>query len=213
MTKSIVVLISGSGSNLQALLDHFAGQPHLARISAVFSNRADAYGLERAAKAGVPSHVLSHRDYADRLAFDQAMIEQIDPYQPDLVVLAGFMRILTPEFTRHYAGRLVNIHPSLLPKYKGLDTHQRALDAGDTEHGCSVHFVTQELDGGPVIIQAKTTISDDDSADTLAQKIHRLEHRIYPQAVQWFAEDRLQLEPRGAVLDDIVLPPTGHCPE
>ena len=207
--KSIVVLISGSGSNLQALLDHFADRPQLARISAVLSKRADAYGLERAANAGVPTHVLSHRDYADRLSFDQAMMEQIDQYQPDLVILAGFMRILTPEFTRHYAGRLFNIHPSLLPKYKGLDTHQRALDAGDAEHGCSVHFVTEELDGGPVIIQARTAIAEGDCADSLAQKVHVLEHRIYPLAVQWFAEERLKLDANGAVLDGSPLPPAG----
>ncbi|MBS7325671.1 MAG: phosphoribosylglycinamide formyltransferase [Thiopseudomonas sp.] len=207
--KSIVVLISGSGSNLQALLDHFADQPDVARISAVFSNKADAYGLERAAKAGVPSHVLSHRDYADRLSFDQAMMAQIDQYQPDLVILAGFMRILTPEFTRHYAGRLLNIHPSLLPKYKGLDTHQRALAAGDSEHGCSVHFVTEELDGGPVIIQARTAVAAQDDADSLAHKVHALEHRIYPLAAQWFVEGRLQLANNCAVLNGAVLPVCG----
>ncbi len=208
--KSIVVLISGSGSNLQALLDHFAGQPQRARISAVLSNKADAFGLERAARAGVPTHVLSHRDYADRLSFDHAMMEQIDPYQPDLVVLAGFMRILTPEFTRHYAGRLFNIHPSLLPKYKGLDTHQRALDAGDAEHGCSVHFVTEELDGGPVIIQARTAITANDTADSLAQKVHALEHQIYPLAAQWFVEGRLKLAADGAVFDGSLLPASGQ---
>lgn len=210
MAKSIVVLISGSGSNLQALLDHFAPQPELARISAVLSNKAEAYGLERAAKAGVPGHVLSHRDYADRLSFDQAMIEQIDQYQPDLVVLAGFMRILTPEFTRHYAGKLVNIHPSLLPNYKGLDTHQRVLDAGDSMHGCSVHFVTEELDDGAVIIQAQTSIAADDNADSLAQKVHVLEHQIYPLAAQWFVEGRLKLVNGSAVLDGSVLPAQGH---
>lgn len=208
--KSIVVLISGSGSNLQALLDHFADQPERARISAVISNRADAYGLERAKTAGVPTHVLSHRDYPDRLSFDLAMTEVIDRYQPDLVILAGFMRILTPEFSEHYNGRLFNIHPSLLPKYKGLDTHQRALDAGDSEHGCSVHFVTAELDGGPVIIQSRTPVQPDDTVDSLAQKVHQLEHRIYPLAAQWFVDGRLQLEARGVVLDDRLLPPTGH---
>ena len=208
--KSIVVLISGSGSNLQALLDHFANQPDTARITAVISNKADAFGLQRAAKANVPTHVLSHRDYPDRTSFDQAMQQQIDQYQPDLVVLAGFMRILTPEFTDHYAGRLLNIHPSLLPKYKGLDTHQRAIAAGDQEHGCSVHFVTSELDGGPVVIQARTSITADETADTLAQKVHILEHQIYPQAVQWFVDGRLQLESHGAVLDDILLP--ANCP-
>ncbi len=208
--KSIVVLISGSGSNLQALLDHFADQPERARISAVISNRADAYGLERAKAAGVPAHVLSHRDYPDRPSFDRALAEVINRYQPDLVVLAGFMRILTPEFTDRYTGRLFNIHPSLLPKYKGLDTHQRALDAGDTEHGCSVHFVTSELDGGPVIIQARTPILPGDSAENLAQRVHQLEHRIYPLAAQWFVDGRLQLEAGTVVLDGTVLPSGGQ---
>ena len=208
--KSSVVLISGSGSNLQALLDHFADQPERARISAVISNRADAYGLERAKAAGVPAHVLSHRDYPDRPSFDRALAEVINRYQPDLVVLAGFMRILTPEFTDRYIGRLFNIHPSLLPKYKGLDTHQRALDAGDTEHGCSVHFVTSELDGGPVIIQARTPILPGDSAENLAQRVHQLEHRIYPLAAQWFVDGRLQLEAGTVVLDGTVLPSGGQ---
>ena len=208
--KSSVVLISGSGRNLQALLDHFADQPERARISAVISNRADAYGLERAKAAGVPAHVLSHRDYPDRPSFDRALAEVINRYQPDLVVLAGFMRILTPEFTDRYIGRLFNIHPSLLPKYKGLDTHQRALDAGDTEHGCSVHFVTSELDGGPVIIQARTPILPGDSAENLAQRVHQLEHRIYPLAAQWFVDGRLQLEAGTVVLDGTVLPSGGQ---
>ncbi len=210
VAKSIVVLISGSGSNLQALLDHFAGQPDKARISAVISNRADAYGLERARAADVPTHVLSHRDYPDRSSFDLAMAGHIDRYQPDLVILAGFMRILTPEFTDRYAGRLFNIHPSLLPKYKGLDTHQRALDAGDREHGCSVHFVTSELDGGPVIIQARTAIRPGDDADSLAQRVHQLEHQIYPLAAQWFVDGRLQLGPQGVVLDNMPLSPGGR---
>lgn len=208
--KSIVVLISGSGSNLQALLDHFANRTDKARITAVFSNKADAFGLERAAKAGLPCHVLSHRDYPDRVSFDRAMAAAVDQYLPDLVILAGFMRILTPEFTGHYAGRLFNIHPSLLPKYKGLDTHQRALDAGDSEHGCSVHFVTSELDGGPVIVQARTAVLPEDNADSLAQRVHQLEHQIYPLAAQWFVDGRLQLGPQGAVLDGIELPSGGH---
>lgn len=208
--QSIVVLISGSGSNLQALLEHFAKQPDKAKITAVFSNKADAYGLQRAALAGVPCHVLSHRDYPDRSSFDRAMAAAVDQYQPDLVILAGFMRILTPEFTDHYAGRLLNIHPSLLPKHKGLDTHQRALDAGDSEHGCSVHFVTSELDGGPVIVQARTAVLPEDNAVSLAQKVHQLEHQIYPLAAQWFIDGRLQLGPQGAVLDGIELPPGGQ---
>ena len=140
-TCNIVVLISGSGSNLQAIIDGLAGHP-IARICAVVSNRADAYGLIRAEQAGIAQHVLNHKDFTDRLAFDTALISVIDQYQPDLVVLAGFMRILTPAFARHYTQRLLNIHPSLLPKHKGLNTHQRAIDSGDTEHGCSVHFVT-----------------------------------------------------------------------
>lgn len=208
-TCSVVVLISGSGSNLQALLNHFQDNESVT-ISAVISNKADAFGLQRAARAGVPTQVLSHRDYSDRLAFDQALIQVIDQYQPDLVVLAGFMRILTPEFTQHYQQRLMNIHPSLLPKYKGLDTHQRALEAGDTEHGCSVHFVTEHLDGGPVIIQASIAIEADDNVDSLAQKIHQLEHQIYPLAVQWFAEGRLQLANNTVVLDGHVLSNTGY---
>lgn len=208
-TCSVVVLISGSGSNLQALLNHFQDNESVT-ISAVISNKADAFGLQRAARAGVPTQVLSHRDYSDRLAFDQALIQVIDQYQPDLVVLAGFMRILTPEFTQHYQQRLMNIHPSLLPKYKGLDTHQRALEAGDTEHGCSVHFVTEHLDGGPVIIQASIAIEANDNVDSLAQKIHQLEHQIYPLAVQWFAEGRLQLANNAVVLDGHVLSNTGY---
>src|SRR5690554_3085301 len=197
---NIVVLISGSGSNLQAIIDDLAEHP-TAKIRAVVSNRADAYGLVRSQQAGIAQHILNHKVFADRLAFDQALIQVIDQYQPDLVVLAGFMRILTPEFTQHYQQRLMNIHPSLLPKYKGLDTHQRALEAGDTEHGCSVHFVTEHLDGGPVIIQASIAIEADDNADSLAQKIHQLEHQIYPLAVQWFAEGRLQLANNTVVLD------------
>lgn len=206
---SVVVLISGSGSNLQAILNH-SQQDGLVSISAVISNKADAFGLQRATRAGIPTQVLSHRDYPDRSAFDQALMTVIDQYQPDLVVLAGFMRILTPEFTRHYQQRLMNIHPSLLPKYKGLDTHERALQAGDIEHGCSVHFVTEHLDGGPVIIQASTAIDAQDDAESLAQKVHQLEHQIYPLAVQWFAEGRLQLDDNNVVLDGQVLPNTGY---
>ncbi|HHX34101.1 MAG TPA: phosphoribosylglycinamide formyltransferase [Gammaproteobacteria bacterium] len=207
-TCNIVVLISGSGSNLQAIIDDLADHPN-ARISAVISNRADAYGLVRAEQAGIAQHVLNHKDFADRLAFDSALIEVIDQHQPDLVVLAGFMRILTPEFTRHYAQRLLNIHPSLLPKYKGLDTHQRAIAAGDKEHGCSVHFVTEELDGGPVVIQAVLQINPDDTPDQLARRVHTLEHQIYPLAVRWFADGRLHLSQQGAVLDEQPLASNG----
>ncbi|MCF7203214.1 phosphoribosylglycinamide formyltransferase [Pseudomonas oligotrophica] len=210
MTCNVVVLISGSGSNLQALID--SQQPdNPMRIVAVISNRADAYGLERAKTAGIATRVLSHRDYSDREAFDGALVEAIDACQPDLVVLAGFMRILTPGFVRHYQGRLLNIHPSLLPRHKGLDTHRRALEAGDREHGCSVHFVTEELDGGPVAIQASILIGAGDDLDSLANRVHEQEHRIYPLAVRWFAEGRLRLAEQGAMLDGHLLPASGYC--
>ncbi|EQM75036.1 phosphoribosylglycinamide formyltransferase [Pseudomonas stutzeri] len=208
-TCNIVVLISGSGSNLQALIDSLdANNP--ARICAVVSNRAEAFGLQRAQAAGIATHLVRHKDYADREAFDAAMMDIIDTHQPNLVVLAGFMRILTPGFVRHYQGRLLNIHPSLLPKYKGLDTHRRALDAGDREHGCSVHFVTEELDGGPVAIQAAFTVEPGDSIDKLTERVHAAEHVIYPLAVRWFAEGRLRLAEQGAMLDETLLPATGH---
>ncbi|MBT8767619.1 phosphoribosylglycinamide formyltransferase [Metapseudomonas boanensis] len=206
----VVVLISGSGSNLQALIDSTTGCDHPARICAVVSNRADAFGLERARRAGIETRVLDHKAYADREAFDAALIEVIDAFSPHLVVLAGFMRILTPGFVRHYQGRLLNIHPSLLPKYKGLHTHQRALEAGDTEHGCSVHFVTEELDGGPLVVQAVIPVQSDDTPESLAQRVHVQEHRIYPLAMRWFAEDRLRLTPTGAELDGQELPASGQ---
>ncbi|KAA0875151.1 phosphoribosylglycinamide formyltransferase [Nitrincola tapanii] len=205
MSARVVVLISGSGSNLQAILDKIeAGQ-----VVAVISNRADAFGLKRAELAGIPSQILDHKGFSDRLSFDQAMMQAIDTYQPDLVVLAGFMRILSPEFVQHYSGRLFNIHPSLLPLYKGMHTHQRALDAGDLEHGCSVHFVTEELDGGPLVIQAKTPILTSDDAASLQERVHSLEHIIYPLAVDWFCAGRLRLTAEGVWLDDQLLPASG----
>jgi phosphoribosylglycinamide formyltransferase-1 len=206
---NVVVLISGSGSNLQALIDSL-GADNPVRICAVVSNRAEAFGLQRAQAAGIATHVVQHKDFADREAFDAALMALIDTHQPELVVLAGFMRILTPGFVRHYQGRLVNIHPSLLPKYKGLDTHRRALEAGDREHGCSVHFVTEELDGGPVAIQAVFTFEADERIDKLTDRVHAAEHIIYPLAVRWFAEGRLRLAEQGAMLDGILLPATGH---
>jgi phosphoribosylglycinamide formyltransferase 1 len=210
MPCNVVVLISGSGSNLQALIDSIAHDGNPARIAAVISNRADAYGLTRAQNAGIATAVLDHKQFDGREAFDAALVEAIDAHQPDLVVLAGFMRILSPGFVQHYAGRLLNIHPSLLPKYKGLHTHQRALEAGDSEHGCSVHFVTEELDGGPLVVQAVIPVLADDSAESLAQRVHDQEHRIYPLAVRWFAEGRLRLSAQGALLDGQVLPDSGH---
>ncbi len=198
---SVVVLISGNGSNLQALIDAAEQHGYPARISAVISNRRQVRGLQRAEDAGIEWRVLSHRDYNDRGAYDQALMELIDSFEPGLVALAGFMRILTPGFVAHYNGRLLNIHPSLLPKFKGLNTHQRALEAGETEHGASVHFVTPELDGGPLALQSSVPVNPADSDETLAARVLEQEHIIYPQAVKWFAEGRLKLVDGVAMLD------------
>lgn len=209
-TCDVVVLLSGTGGNLQAMIDSFKGGDHPARIRAVISNRADAFGLQRARDAGIDTRVLDHKDYEGREAFDAALIEVIDTYQPKLVVLAGFMRILTAGFVRHYQGRLLNIHPSLLPLYKGLHTHQRVLDAGDAEHGCTVHFVTEELDGGPLVVQSVISVEPDDTPSTLAQRVHVQEHQIYPLAIRWFAEGRLSLGAEGALLDGQLIAANGH---
>ena len=186
----LVVLISGNGSNLQAIIDDIANNNLPAQVVAVISNKADAYGLERAKQAGIEQRVLSHKNYDSREQFDIALKDLIDSFQPDLVILAGFMRILSNEFVEHYLNKMMNIHPSLLPKYKGLNTHQRAIDAGDKEHGCSVHFVTPELDDGPVILQAKVAIKENDTAETLAARVHEQEHIIYPNAIRLFAEEK-----------------------
>lgn len=211
--KKIVVLISGSGSNLQALIDACQHQHINATICAVFSNRAKAYGLQRAAHAGIDAHALKGSDYPDRDAFDQALANEIDRYQPDLLVLAGYMRILSAEFVQHYAGRMLNIHPSLLPKYPGLDTHHKAITSGDSEHGTSVHFVTEALDGGPVILQAKVPIFADDTEEELVARVLTQEHRIYPLVVNWFIEGRLQMRDGQAWLDSVALPPQGYAAE
>jgi len=192
--KKVAVLISGNGSNLQALIDYQRLHADSFEIVTVLSNRPDAYGIERAEKAGIMTIVLDHNDYDSREAFDKMMIGLLDAMEPDLLVLAGFMRILTPEFTQHYAGKMLNIHPSLLPKYPGLNTHQKAIEAGDKEHGLSIHFVTAELDGGPVILQASTEIARDDNAESLQQKVHKLEHLTYPLVVDWFCQDKLCLQ-------------------
>lgn len=185
---SVVVLISGRGSNLRAILD--AGVP----VSAVISNRADAAGLALAAGRGVPTAVVEHRRFATREAFDVALAAEIDRYSPRLVVLAGFMRILTPGFVARYADRLINIHPSLLPEFPGLDTHARAIAAGARRHGCTVHFVTADLDYGPVIAQASVPVEPGDSPETLAARVLAEEHRLYPRAIRWFLDGRLSLE-------------------
>lgn len=201
----LVVLISGRGSNLQAILDGATGGTLPAEIRAVISNRPDAYGLERARQAGVPAAIVDHKAFPDRPTFEVALRERIDAEQPDLVILAGFMRILSPEFVEHYQGRLLNIHPSLLPKYRGLHTHERALATGDREHGASVHFVIPELDSGPVIVQARVPVLPDDDPDTLAARVLAQEHRIYPLAIRWFAEGRVRMQGDNVVFDDKLL--------
>lgn len=213
MTRRIVVLISGGGTNLQAIIDACKTPDYPGSVVAVLSNKDSAYGLTRAQNEGIATEVLSHQAFESRDTYDQALVKAIDEYQPDLIVLAGFMRILTPDFVEHYKGKLLNIHPSLLPKYQGLNTHQRAIDAGDTEHGVSVHFVTEELDGGPVILQAKVPVFDTDSADELAVRVHEQEHRIYPLVVKWFCQGRLQMTDDSAQLDNSVLPQSGYASE
>ncbi len=211
--KNIVVLISGNGSNLQAVIDACENGSIEGKVSAVFSNKADAYGLERAKRSGIDARAVSHKDFESREAFDLALMGEIDQYQPDLIILAGYMRILSEEFVRHYMGKMINIHPSLLPKYPGLHTHQRAIDAGDEEHGTSVHFVTEELDGGPVILQAKVPVFENDSADALAERIQTQEHRIYPLVAQWFVTNRLTMQDDKAVLDGLILSEHGYAEE
>ncbi len=207
--KRLVILISGSGSNLQAFIDHCASGQLQAQIVAVICNKPGAYGLERAAQAGINTHVIEHGDYANRESFDAALADLVDSYQADAVILAGFMRILTPVFVDRFLGRLLNIHPSLLPKYPGLNTHQRAIDAQDSHAGVSVHFVTAELDGGPVILQAEQAIEAQDTAESLAKKVLHKEHIIYPMATNWLLTGRLALHEDGAYLDGKILPKTG----
>ncbi|NBR28284.1 MAG: phosphoribosylglycinamide formyltransferase [Betaproteobacteria bacterium] len=194
--KKIVILISGRGSNMQAILE--ARLP--LTVAAVISNDPAAAGLATAQQHGVATQVVDHRAFGDRAAFDRALAAAIDAFSPDLVVLAGFMRILTAEFVDHYRGRILNIHPSLLPSFTGLHTHRRALEAGVKAHGCSVHFVTPELDHGPIVAQAVVPVLDGDSEDTLAARVLAQEHRIYPQAVEWFCAGRLTITPQGTVV-------------
>ncbi|PPE73501.1 phosphoribosylglycinamide formyltransferase [Solimonas fluminis] len=192
--KRVVVLISGGGRNLQALLDAGADGRLGAHIVAVVSNRADAYGLERARRAGVPAQVLPHADFPSREAFDAALAELIEGYRPDIVVMAGFMRVVGAAFVRRFLGRMINIHPSLLPRHPGLKTHQKVVEAGDREHGATVHFVTEELDGGPAIIQGQFSVTAQDTPETLAERVMQdVELKIYPQAVAWMARGRIGL--------------------
>ncbi|MAX52275.1 MAG: phosphoribosylglycinamide formyltransferase [Methylophaga sp.] len=180
----LVILISGRGSNMRSIIEAIDAQQIDATVSAVISNRPDAAGLDYAKAQSIATAVVDHKTFSDRDSFDKALAERIDDYKPDFVILAGFMRILTSGFVEHYRNKLINIHPSLLPKFKGLNTHQRAIDAGEKEHGASVHFVTAELDDGPVIMQAKVNILADDSAESLAARVLEQEHQLYPAAIQ-----------------------------
>ncbi|MDD1784138.1 phosphoribosylglycinamide formyltransferase [Enterovibrio sp. ZSDZ35] len=208
--KKLVVLVSGNGSNLQAIIDRCHDQNGMT-VSAVIANKVDAYGLTRAKEAGIEAVVVPSKGITDRSEYDSQLMATIDEFAPDLIVLAGFMRILTPEFVRHYQGKMLNIHPSLLPKYTGLNTHQRAIDAGDEEHGTSVHFVTEELDGGPVILQARVPIFEDDDVDAVFARVQEQEHRIYPLVVEWFCQGRLSMVDGKAKLDDDVLGSHGYA--
>ncbi len=196
-----VILISGRGSNMQAIAERAASDALPIEIRAVISDRPEAVGLGIAAGMGLPASALSPKGFVDRAAYDTALASLVNSYTPRLIVLAGFMRILTPHFIGAFAGRILNIHPSLLPKYRGLHTHRRVLEAGDAVHGVSVHFVTEELDGGPVIIQAMVPVLPSDTEATLSARVQRQEHRIYPQAIDWFARGRLELKGQQAWLD------------
>mgnify|MGYP001820997099 CR=1 FL=1 len=197
----LVVLISGNGSNLGAIIKEIQQGSLDAEIVEVLSNRSGVYGLTRAKEANIPASVIDHNDYASREDFDQALINKIDQHNPDLIVLAGFMRILTDAFVEHYMGKLINIHPSLLPKYQGLNTHQRVLDAGDSEHGATVHYVIPELDSGPVILQARLPVQERDDANSLKERIHRLEHQLYPEAIRRIASGQVTFS-KGVVYYD-----------
>ena len=213
-TKKIAVLISGSGSNLQAIIDKLHNQKitdEQFEIVAVISNKAEAFGLERAKKADINTLFIDDKGAISRVDYDQKLMNEIDKLDVDIIVLAGFMRILSANFVNKYAGKILNIHPSLLPKYTGLNTHQRAIDANDHEHGASVHFVTAELDGGPVILQAKVPVFDDDNADDLAERVLTQEHQIYPLVIQWFLTERLLMDNEQAVLDGLILAKNGYA--
>lgn len=209
--KNIVVLISGNGTNLQAIIDAVeAGRIH-GKIVGVISNKATAYGLERATLAGIPTFVFQRNQFESNVAMDNAIATQLEQLQADLIVLAGYMKILSAPFTQRFAGKILNIHPSLLPKYAGLNTHQRAMESGDTEHGMSIHFVNEEVDGGAVVLQAKVPIYRDDTLEEVMERVHEQEHRCYPLVIQWFCSDRLCLKAGKAYLDTQLLPPEGYA--
>jgi phosphoribosylglycinamide formyltransferase-1 len=197
----IVVLISGGGSNLQTIIDRIADNTINAEICAVISNKPDAYGIKRAQKANIPTEIIDHSQYDSRESFDAELTRRIEKYQPELIVLAGFMRILSDDFVNHFYGKMINIHPSLLPKYRGLHTHKRALDAGDSQHGLSIHYVSAKLDGGPVILQKTVPVLENDTESSLAERVLAQEHIAYPQVIQWFSQGRLQLIDNQVILD------------
>lgn len=198
-----VVLISGNGSNLQSIIDHSTAID--LDIKAVISNHVNAYGLRRAERANIPTHVLSHKQFSSREEFDQTLSNIIDQYNPEIVILAGFMRILGAEFTHQYSGKMLNIHPSLLPKFQGLNTHQRAIEAKENQHGVSIHFVTEQLDGGPIIAQTSVDVIDTDTTESLAKRVLLEEHKLFPKVIHWFTQGRLKLEKNHATLDGKVL--------
>ncbi len=203
--KNIVILISGRGSNMEAIVRAFKREKWSARLCAVISNRADAAGLAFAEKEGIPTRVVPHKDYPDRDSYDAALQKAIDEHRPDLVVLAGFMRILTDGFVNHYTGRMINIHPSLLPSFRGLHTHRQAIEAGVRVHGATVHFVTPELDGGPIIAQAVVPVLPGDDENSLADRVLEQEHRLYPRVIGWFVEGKLAYtrDGKAGVADDV----------
>ncbi len=205
----VVILISGRGSNLQAIIDATRCGQIPADIKAVICNNPKAPGLSLARAANIPIHIVDHREFTTREQFDQALIKKIDAYQPRLVLLAGFMRLLSTEFIDHYAMRLLNIHPSLLPNFPGLNTHERVLQSGTKYHGASVHFVTHEMDRGPIIIQAQVPVKSGDTAETLAARVLQQEHRIYPMAIRWYLENRLAIKNGIVLLDGKLHPDQG----
>ncbi|RBP31034.1 formyltetrahydrofolate-dependent phosphoribosylglycinamide formyltransferase [Marinobacter pelagius] len=209
----ILVLVSGSGTNLQALIDAGRERDFPGQITAVGSNRPGAFALERAAQANIETFVVDHKGFDSREEFDAALMAEIRRHNPDLIVLAGFMRILTTDFVRTFRGKMLNIHPSLLPKYTGLNTHQRAIEAGDDIHGVSVHFVTEELDGGPVIAQAEVQVAPDDTPESLAEKVQEKEHILYPIVIRWFCEGRIQLGSDYILFDGDILKAPMRLPD
>jgi phosphoribosylglycinamide formyltransferase-1 len=201
MSCRTAILISGSGTNLQAFIDAIASGSLDLNLCVVFSNNPDAFGLERAESAGIPTACIRHSDYPDRESFDRAVIAELDSFQPELLILAGFMRILSPAFVEHYRGRILNIHPALLPLYPGLNTHQRVLDAGDEWHGSTVHFVTEELDGGPRVLQGRLRVDPDESAESLQTRVQVIEHQIYPEAAGLVGSGRVVFHDDAALID------------